>query len=166
MGNLQYSPALLISNRVPLMIASCVEKGFPLITGTAFEISEKLSSLRSAELSNPLVVGDISPTVAGRDIEHKLLKVLETLKVSAMFMSSVDGFTDVLLSRFITIMKETPIIENKHNSKLAAIALLKGESYVEASFATIVKECPSYLPFFIAFTNSRLPAKNKILEFL
>ena len=114
---LPYSPVLVITDNVIKAMKQCTDQGFPSITGTAEEIHEKLFSLKKASFTNPLVVGDINPTVAGRDIESKLLKVLEIIDRDVMFFSSRDYFSETFLSRFSVIMKHPKKIEVKGNSK-------------------------------------------------
>ena len=160
---LNISPTLIISSDAGSIIKDCVEKGFPLVTGTVDEIYKKVYSLRNAHLSNPLVIGDINPMIAGKSIEIKLLKVLEELYIDVIFVSSVDCFSLIFLSRFMQIVKNVIIYKTQVNSKEVFISLLKSE---ESSLRSVLKEFPEGLEIFHKYKKSNFTVKSKLLELL
>jgi len=156
----------MITDDVVSLMKRCSEQGFSMVTGTADEIYDRLHSLKRSHLDNPVVVGDINPAVAGRDVESKLLKVLEDLTIDVLFFSSCDNFSVTFISRFMQVIKKPRILENRGNSKSAFMRIMKEDiSFVE-SMNSIVQEAPSFLPFFLMYKGARVPSKQKILELL
>lgn len=163
---LPYTPVLVISENVAIKINESVNQGFPLITGKAEEICNKMNLLKNSVLNNPVVVGDINPRIAGNDVEQSLLKVLEGLCIDVMFFSSVDCFSSTFLSRFAVVIKDDELIESTFNSRASFIQVMKTDMPTVEALRKILKESPAYLPFFMAFKDSRMPSKLKLLEFL
>lgn len=157
----------MITNRSQFIIKTCVDQGFPLATGDAEKILTTISSVKHATLDKPLVVGDINPEVAGHDIEARLLKVLEDLQISAMFVSSRDVFSETFMSRFMSVVKEGHVHLNNHNSKMFFVNMMRDADVPhEKALLDILKEAPSMLPYYMSYKQSRLPAKHKLTEFL
>jgi hypothetical protein len=163
---LPYTPILIISENVHSKINESLAQGFPFLTGKAEEICASLNLLKNAMLDNPIVVGDISPKVAGHDIEQCLLKVLEGLTVDVMFLSSMDSFSSTFLSRFAVVFKDDEIIESGFNSRSAFVQIMQAELPKVEALKKIIKECPGFLPFFESFHSTHMPGKIKLLEFL
>lgn len=163
---LAVSPVLVITDQLIPAMKACSDRGFSMITGDSDSIYERLFCLKRAQLDNPVAVGDINPEVAGRDIEQKLLKVLEDLTIDVMFFSSKDVFSEVIISRFMRVQKAVAVLPNEYNSKESFLHLLKEEENPHMALRGVLQQAPSFLPFFLEFRQSRIPAKRKILELL
>lgn len=161
---LNHSPTLMIVDNAGVILKASSDQGFPLITGNSDEISSRLGSLKNSSISNFVVVGDINPYVAGHDIQSKLLKVLEDLKIDAMFVSSRDCFSDIFLSRFVQVIKKVGVYKNNFNSRGAAVSVLKEERSFYEILPNLISEFPGYLPFVAKFKSCRVPAKAKLLD--
>lgn len=159
---------LMITTRVQELLTEYVAGGYVLVGGQASDVVSQLISLRKAVLDGPLVVGDINPDIAGRDIESRLLKVLESMNRPAIFLSSRDGFSDIFLSRFSNVVKDIGVGENKSDSfpafKSLMIDTLKGEGV--NTLLGIVKNSPSFLPLYLGYDQSRMPKKYKVMSLL
>jgi hypothetical protein len=145
-----------------------INRGHVIVTGSSEEIVEQLVSVRRAVLDGPLVVGDVNPGVAGRDIENRLLKILEGLDKPAIFLSSKDDFSEIFLSRFVQIVKEIPANENRSDSfsafRATMIDIFKGED-VDA-LGDIVRDAPSFFPLYLRYLQSPIPKKYKVMDLL
>lgn len=160
------SPVLIITDDVVEPMKRCSDQGFSLVTGNAEDIHDKLQNLKRSKLHNPVAIGDINPDVAGRDIEQKLLKVLEEMKIDAMFFSSRDGFSVTFISRFMQVIKQPKVVVSKTNSREAFLNILRSDQGFLESARGIVENAPAFLPFFMQYRGSRVPSKQKILELL
>jgi len=166
---LPHSPYLLISPTAGEHLHRCALAGFPIITGTAQEISEELISLKLTTLDHPIAVGDISPSVAGYDIEARLLKVLESLLPDVLFFSTVDAFSMTFLSRFAQVVKQVPILKSVSDSSRLFKAFMREhppEMTLEEGVKKVIEIAPSCFEFYINFRNSKVPAKAKLVELL
>ena len=156
-----FSPTLLITRRVQSVFLEATNKGVKLITGDGDAIISALSSLKKQPLgTNFYVVGDISPEKVGSGIELRLLSLLEDFEPQAIFVSSTDSFSPVLLSRFKAIKKETHYVSNERNDKSALSDILEKDN----ALFLLIKNCPAQLPFYLHFKRSGLPVKEKLLQ--
>jgi hypothetical protein len=164
-------PKLIISDKAFELIQECSRNDYILITGSLDEIVETLTSLKRATLDKVAVVGDINPLLMGKDVESRLLKLLESLLIKAVFISSGDGFSDIFISRFVEVKKEVVLLSTRSSSEIGFRAMmkecLKSEQRHEVEreiLPEVVRDSSEFFPFYTSYIDSYIPKKNKMLE--
>ncbi len=164
-------PKLIISDKAFDVIQECSRSGCVLVTGTLDEIVETLNSLKRAMLDDVVVVGDINPRILGPDVENRLLKLLESLLVDVVFISSGDGFSDIFISRFVEVRKEVVPLAVRGSSEVGFRAMmreyLKSEQRHEADrdiLAEVVRDAAEFVPLYAAYVSSPMLKRIRIFD--
>lgn len=122
---------------------------------------DRLGDLAGCTADRPLVVGDI----AGHSLS--LLKLVEEATMPLICLSSTDCFDTVFLSRFVSIQKDTVIINHSGNVVATALAAVQKDHESESSpelRVLLAREAPGALPLLHYLRRSRVPAKHRLLE--
>jgi hypothetical protein len=164
-------PKLIISDRAFEVIQAGVNGGAILITGSLDEVVDSLSSLKRAMLENVIMVWDINPEIMGRDIESRLLKILENLLVNVIFVSSGDGFSEIFLSRFAEVKKEMSLFRVHCSSELSFRAMLREGFICERKnevekdrMPEVIRDAAEFFLLYNIYSSSYVPKKSKVLD--
>ena len=164
-------PKLIISDKAFELIQECAKSGHVLITGSLDEIVDTLTSLKRATLDKIVVVGDINPRIHGEEVENRLMKLLESLFVQAVFISSGDGFSDIFLSRFVEVKKEVSLVPVRVSSETGFRLMLRENLREEVKLGgtgdilyEVIKDASEFFPFYNFYLQSAIPKKNKLME--
>lgn len=165
LDDLRLYPALVLGNSMLSGIQSCLDKGFIPINGDSNFICTQLKSLRKMKLENPVIVWDINPGVAGKDVESKLLKLLEDLYIRVVFYSSSDCFSSVFMSRFSFIYKSVSPLKVDLTNPFNLSDEVNSES--RDNLGVVVSKSIGYVPYYLnPLASKYVPSMDKILGFL
>jgi hypothetical protein len=164
LSNLRLFPALVIDRAFMPGVQACLDKEFIPLTGSSKYICDQLSSLRKLSLQHPVVVWDINPSVAGMDIEGRLLKTLEDMEIRVVLYSSADAFSQIFLSRFSVVIKSPHIVPIENNPNFDLYTLMEQEN--TDILTEVVSKSVCYLPYVIQSQSGYITSKAKLMGLL
>lgn len=156
-------PALLITSDLRALYRRLSDQGVTIRTiYDQDDLRGFLLSYSQIVSERPIALSDISNL---HQYVARLLKFVEDAKFPFIGIASVDNIPDILLSRFMSIVKIPNIIKNERDS----LTYIKDKVLDEETPLTIediVRNAPSYLEFHSRIQIANLTSKKRIIQLM